>query len=1859
MFKKISSIIAAVAITLSGFGAMPANASSASNAGAVKKSSWSQSWSTADGVTSSSTSSSITVVSGTSDWSSYVNVTFGSDDARALAGHVIRVQWNQTFPSGVTFSNGQYGSAGVNKYLDGSGGGGYWPSYSDLHIQTNSTDAGDPAGSSLITVPSNVSNLSTNQTFSLALGISANTWGGNGVVAGNYTIAPTLYDKTAGSTITLDATSAVDNTWVDGKNYTQNGAGEYTATIPAGGNLNQSLVTCVAKSSLVEGHVLTLERLADGVLRPSPQWDYTSIEGKGTNTYVGNFYPNYTVTAAQAGAEGKGLRTSLTVNIDNTAGSTAMAAPVVDVIVRDTTSNTQLESSCAAEAPGRPTFTMTSRTQGTIAWTKIAADEMNNGNSWDRNTSYNYAIYKATDLNTPVNTGSFYNATPNGDAYSQSVYFENDNGIATPLDVDTDYVAKLTAVNDYDQVASVESVASLPSSISAPPVPAAPSFTLNSLTSATLSWTKVAGDVANQWNGRTVFYSYAIYKESAPTVAVVQGNFMNPTLTGDTYSSTFNFPMSGPPNWTTITLEANTQYIAKIRSSNNNGDSAYSAASTHYQIAGPATPNKPVITNVTVSQITATVAVRTGENNFSYRAYAYAQSDSTFSNPLGEGSCMAATMGGLSYTCSISSMMTGFNAPNLYVVRVVATNNSGMSQLSSLPSPASDAVIGGVPGVSITTPSNGTTAGDAKTITSAFPGITDSFGGSMGSYIMPKGSFISDGIGNVYTFADAGVDGSVGRKFDLKKVKSDFTGYDSAFGTSGKVSTTVQFGTGNTDVMLPSVWMFAKNTKMAMYTYVSNCSLNGPCMSDSTYTFREATPGQAFGTPVNMAGKALSFCTSNVSQDFGTPSYGYFSSMSGFQGLSRPVAMVTCSKTDNVNFNTVNERFAATIGTDGSFTKLFTINSNNATQNGYYRYSVSFNPSATAASDVAAVVYLVRYKSVNNVNSNWERVIIRVKVDGSVTESPAELTVSGSEPTVTLAPVNDGTTVYAIINASGQNKFSSIPVASGGLAAGTAITIADAPMMGSVSLTFPTTGAPVVNGKVAFIRSDTTMSSKVIAPLSYNISTGAVVTGEALTYSVSGSPVYFGIIDAAGHMNFIYTPNVAQDTLVHSVIQWKNVRDMVAVPTPAVSMPGTYFSLNAGGTSITVQGVNLNETSAAKKVTGIKFGLGAGNTGLVTTITKAATSITVKIPTSVIAGATTVPTAAAPFTVPVSVVLGGGGTLSAGTVTYVGATKLAQNVTLDLVTTAATTATPDRVVTANVGNVVPAQASIPVPAEISTTTPAVCSIVAGKVRFLSNGNCFVKAVKAGNDWLAEGSVTSVAIPVLKADAVTAEFSAGETPNEGLSEDDAIAPVITLASGRTDYTMTSADTSKCSINPDTKMIWFKAGNQNCVITIATPAANAQWAAVSYTWTIAMQPPVGGAGSPLLVRNDNVMVKLPGLALKWNQKTNQVYFVTRVKWIGPVQAKMTFTDLDGAEQSCVVNFGTLKKTPLPANGDPFILTSPALCSDTKSVLNKVNTAAEKAAQTVVYNKFKALVASKTAAGESTSVQFTYRRELHRATDYAFRNPGETLLTKEWSTPTYASLYYKAIDSISAALPSGVPAAVSATADGAFVPVVTLESKRLDYTMTSSDTTKCEVLTDGRIWAKVAGQNCVITIGTGANAVWAGKSFTWTIPMVEAIGANSGSALIAPSDATAVNLGPLTVTWKQSTNQVVTKFNSINAGLVRVRMQFTDLNNVVHNCIAAFGAKKIATTPANALKTQTSPALCAGADLVAFKALVTARKSGVGMGVIPVTFNYQFEQYNPITGVQLAGQVVNSDAKPWSAGFFVKLNYRATNN
>jgi hypothetical protein len=111
----------------------------------------------------------------------------------------------------------------------------------------------------------------------------------------------------------------------------------------------------------------------------------------------------------------------------------------------------------------------------------------------------------------------------------------------------------------------------------------------------------------------------------------------------------------------------------------------------------------------------------------------------------------------------------------------------------------------------------------------------------------------------------------------------------------------------------------------------------------------------------------------------------------------------------------------------------------------------------------------------------------------------------------------------------------------------------------------------------------------------------------------------------------------------------------------------------------------------------------------------------------------------------------------------------------------------------------------------------------------------------------------------------------------------------------------------------------------------------------------------------------------------------------------------------------------------------------------------------------------------------------------------------------------------------------------------------------------------------------------------------------------------------------------------------------------MTFTGLDLQQYTCEVKFGsASKVSAALALAYKTQSSGAFCSAqaASLAKFKALVAARKSGVGVGVIPVTFAFKFQAHNPLTGVMLEGQTLNTNAdKPWSQNIHVKLNFRAS--
>jgi hypothetical protein len=1903
MLKKISAVVATTAMMLVGLTVMPALASSSANPGSNSSKFWNLSHSSPEGVLSSTTVSA-TLPGDAYNFTNYLEIRFGNTVVQQLAGHEIVVDWNESFPAGVTWASAGWGDEKPYPHLEGRGGGGFYVNYEDVDVSHFNTTPGEPENSSVFRVPASVSEInSDSQYFSIILGLSQE----RNIVPGVYSISPTLFDRTANAPITIAAVASATNIYPTSSWSSMYGTVSRKGTVPANSEYSESLITCVPRANLTGGNVLEVDALVDGVVTTSGMIKSFAWMGDWNTTGFGLLNSPWTVPNTLEADGRLGIRVESGFRVSNLSGTNPMAIPDFGLIVRDTSANnTQIESSCAANTPAKPTFALTSLTNANVTWARNQDDRNQHPN--DYQTAYEYEVFDTNDLNAPVRTGTFQSKQLNNGTYSAGIYFRDEDYNPRPLELDVNYVLKLRAKNGGENIWSPLSVASEPSIIAAPPPPAAPTLELLTTNSIKLTWSKVAADNEADYecNGspcRTASYEYQIFKQSEPTVVVASGSLMDSTLSGNTYTKTLTDLMSGPPSWRSVNFEGSVNYIAKIRvrDFSSNMQSEYSQASAPSMLVGPPAPAKPTISRVTVNEIQANFIAREGETTgFSYQVRAYLSTDLT--NHLATGTCSMSNPQTRQHSCFINTnpMSVGFNAPNLYVVKIFATRN----MIASLGSPASDPLIGGLPGVITGTPSGGTVAGDAKYLTEAFPRIIDSFG--------QRGFIHADTRGNYYSISQPSTQPALGSgiNFDIRKIKSDFTGIETSFGPSGKQTLTIPdvlYNNFTNRANYVSHSFFSNSSKIAFFSQVNNCSTNPgeqsmQCGNPSSKSyFTEATLGQAIPNPADVSQKLLDFCRATVDGSmFDQVDNAYFDGFNGLPSFGRPAATLGCSgyKRDGGSgqYTYYQQSFLVTVGADGTPTLVAALNEVNSTENRLERVSASVNPNAVG-DDVAAFVLVVTAKgngsSWSQPYTNYARKILRITANGTVSSTPNAYSVSGSgEPMFNLAPVNDGTTVYALVRQSGMqssNTLYSANLQTGVFNTGTVITADGQTAENVPNLAFPRNSPPNVDvqdnpdqgQKLAFVRTNFGMQ-RSFAPMSYRLSDGATVTGEAIQYDISGSPVSYTDIDASGNMFYMFTPS-GSGTPNHKVIRWVDTRNMVAVPTPTVTTPAVAISLNAGGATITITGVNLNETSASKKVTKVKF-VGGPNGGIdVTPTLKTSTSITVKVPTSAQAGITVAPSALALGNASIMLVLGGGTTVEAGDVIYVGTSKLAHPLILNVSEDAATTTDADRTATIQVGAISQNQGLLmaaPVtPPVLSTTTASVCSIVDGKVRFLSNGTCTVRGFRAGNTWLADGSVTKN-IVVRKTDSVVAGFGPGDLPSEVMEADEAIAPVIKLASGRTDYTMTAVDTSVCSIT-ETKMIWFKRGGQDCVITIAHPTATSVWTALTYTWTIPVLPPAGGAGSPLLVRNDNVMVKLPGLALKWDQKKNSVYFVTRVKWVGPVQTRMTFVDDQGDDNvdndvthTCLVNFGILKKTALPKNGDPFIVTSPALCTGKTNELGKTMTKAEAAAQKLSYDAFKRVVARNTNAAEpqSTNVQFTYRRELHRSSNYAL--VGEKLAQRPWTAPTYAKLYYRAIDSITAKLPTGINAPVSATADGAFLPTIALESKRTDYTVTSADSDKCEVLADGRIWAKVVGENCVLTVSTVTSTVWAGRSYTWTIPMVAAVGADAASAVVAPSNGLPALAGPLALTWTQSKSTVGLRLTSRNVGLVTAKMTFTGLDNVAYTCEVKFGSsKKVSSTSVFPFKTQTSPSFCTyttgmtsaqkAAQAVAyskFKALVTARKSGLGVGVIPIEISYKFQQHSALTGLLLEGQVLNTVVdKPWSATTHFKLNYRATTN
>ncbi len=1086
-------------------------------------------------------------------------------------------------------------------------------------------------------------------------------------------------------------------------------------------------------------------------------------------------------------------------------------------------------------------------------------------------------------------------ASPNqGIRISGQVQVDNTSGssaASTPA-LDASVVKFPSGTTDFSTGGTAVNASCAPAALSAP------TFTLTNLSNGDITWTKSVDDTGSN----NYSYTVKVFRASNTSVPVYISSLYG-TLNGNTFTG----HVSG-------SFTANVDYVAKVvvrqsYDSVNSPDSPASSPST--KIIPPATPSAPTGLTINSSQARATLVVTDATASYT-AAIVDSSSESTI---IGTGTCNSSTPGGTTLTCLVSAMSTPFNAPATFKMKVRATKNNISSEWSALTA----AVVGGYPGVTVT-PSGGTGNGEAKSLTTSFPWITDKWSSAMGGYTPPKAINFSDGKGSYYILNDDSAVDTTARKYTLRKVKADNTGFDTTFGTVDKVVT------GPAAMTNVQASVFAGSTKLALLTNFSNCGMSGCDMNVSPKTLlAESTLGGAVTSTVDVLPNVSTFCTANVDADAGNVMSSYVNLPRQFAALARPVLQVNCSAQNG------QQTFLVTVAADGTFTKFATMNALNSTQNYLNSYSYSMNPNATGA-QVGTVIYAVRSKRTSangqTTYASFDRVLIRVAANGTATTETDVFTPTGSsEPSISLASINDGTTVYGLVNSMGVSSLTTIPVATGSVATPRPLVLDIVNQMGGSNFTFSQASVPNVGGEIALVRADFGQSGQSYGPARLTISSARVVTGEMLTPVAAGTPVNWTFLDAAGNLNLVYTPAVDPTPTTHTVIQWKNVRAMVAQPNPTYTSKDVAFSLNAGGATVKITGVDLALTTAAKKV--LSVNVGAKN---ITAITKTATSITFVLPTSTLAGASgTVP-------VPVTINLGSGSTVSAGTVTYVGAAKLAQAITTTLTTTDAVVTTNAQTTAAdrNLSAVVATTPSIMGAAATATFTAApgtVCTIVADKVHFVgAAGTCTVTTNAATNAYLLAAPPVVKTITVSKADTITADVTGVTTDDSS----DGFLPVISSTSGRipTATSLTSAVCTPKDTTGDDNLVVLglksrTSGQNTCTIRYHLDA-DSTWAALDYdqTYTISTEVATGTNENPFsLTDNTGVWKAFRGIRISYKKSTGAFMVSVRSGYIGTLTANLKFTNAANKSFTCTASWGsTVKVTKVVAKD----WMSPSLCT-----------------------------------------------------------------------------------------------------------------------------------------------------------------------------------------------------------------------------------------------------------------------------------------------------------------------------------------
>lgn len=645
----------------------------------------------------------------------------------------------------------------------------------------------------------------------------------------------------------------------------------------------------------------------------------------------------------------------------------------------------------------------------------------------------------------------------------------------------------------------------------------------------------------------------------------------------------------------------------------------------------------------------------------------------------------------------------------------------------------------------------------------------------------------------------------------------------------------------------------------------------------------------------------------------------------GVTPISAPTAkqlfLLYCYKPTLMSDNTTTAYLAnpllVTVDNATTISVVKAFGENSATANAT---TVVFSANPTATGTATALTAFVTKNLVTSLMGFTQtgtvasRDIVRFKADLTSTTTSAGwnpgTTEMAQEPAVIVPQLNDGS-FNVILRTSPTTAKLAFVSATGAMSTPVALSNDKAADIANGNWNFPLGVQAGSATDISLIVSNPTSAAVV----SVKVATGAGTAGEIVKYTSAGSigglsSAY--VVDPTSKDIFWWFTDAAAATDKMSVYKWRNPLYVKPTgPVPAVTSKNLEFATDtpAAGTKVTFTGTNLD------LVTAVKFGTVTATLGA-----KSATSLEVTVP-------------AGTGTVAISLESANGNG-DGGSFKYVGATKVAQTVTLNSGAAAATVGDADRTLSATVSMTgYTATPSL----TYSTTTSAVCSVTGTKLKFLTKGSCVVKATQAGSSWAAEGSATAT-ITVDGPDAQTISVRTVQVGEKQINPDGFF--IYPSASSGLAVSLTFNTPAVCKKGTYSAFHVINVKTGSCKITIVQ-AGDSEWATasqlVTYTVTAAGSKKItdlGNAGAPVALASSGVKKAILSEVVAWKKSTGALTISSKGVWIGPITASAVFK-IGTKTYTCSVKYGTLKavSSKLATTQKSFAPTT-AFCASSKS-------------------------------------------------------------------------------------------------------------------------------------------------------------------------------------------------------------------------------------------------------------------------------------------------------------------------------------